>query len=63
VQLGFRRALAGLGRALHLARLLDLPDRHPDRMIAASVVLYIGLGIVIAITVWNHWSATTREVY
>jgi hypothetical protein len=24
-------------------------------MIAASVVLYIGLGIIIAITVWNQW--------
>ena len=35
------------GRALDLARLFDLPDRHPDRMIAASIVLYVGLGIVI----------------
>ena len=51
-----RRALARLGRALDLARLFDLPDRHPDRMIAASVVLYVGLGIIIAITVWNHWN-------
>jgi hypothetical protein len=50
-----RRVLARLGRALDLARLFDLPDRHPDRMIAASVVLYIGLGIIIAITVGNHW--------
>jgi hypothetical protein len=24
-------------------------------MIAASIVLYIGLGTIIAITVWNHW--------
>jgi hypothetical protein len=31
------------------------PHRHPHRMIAASVVLYVGLGIIIAITVWNHW--------
>ena len=52
-----RRVLARLGRVLDLARLFDLPDRHPDRMIAASVVLYIGLGIIIAITVWGHWKA------
>jgi hypothetical protein len=50
-----RRVLARFGLALDLVRLYDLPDRHPDRMIAASVVLYIGLGIIIAITVWNHW--------
>jgi hypothetical protein len=25
-------------------------------MIAASIVLYVGLGIIIAITVWNHWN-------
>jgi hypothetical protein len=49
-----RRVLARLGRALDLARLLDLPDRHPDRMIAASIVLYVGLGIIIAIRVWSH---------
>jgi len=36
-----------------LAHLFDLPHRHPDRMIAASVVLYIGSGIIIAITVWK----------
>ncbi len=52
-----RRVLARLGRALDLARLFNLPDNHPDRVIAASVVLYIGLGIVIAITVWSHWKA------
>ena len=46
--------LARLGRALDLARLFDLPDEHPDRMIAASIVLYVGLGII-AITMWNHW--------
>jgi hypothetical protein len=51
-----RRALARLGRALDLARLFDLPDGNPDRMIAASIVLYVGLGIVIAITVWKHWA-------
>ena len=50
-----RRALTRLGRALDLARLFDLPDVHPDRMIAASIVLYVGLGIIIAITMWNHW--------
>jgi len=27
-------------------------------MIAASIVLYVGLGIIIAITVWNHWKVT-----
>jgi len=26
-------------------------------MIAASIVLYVGLGIIIAITVWNHLKA------
>jgi hypothetical protein len=52
-----RRILARLRRALDLARLFDLPDRHPDRMVAASIVLYIGLGIIIAITVRSHWKA------
>jgi hypothetical protein len=52
-----RRALARLGRALDLARLFDLPDNHPDRMIAASIVLYVGLGIIIAITVRSHLEA------
>jgi len=33
-----RRVLARLDRALDLARLLELPDEHPDRMIAASVL-------------------------
>ena len=37
---------ARLRYALDLARLFDLPDRHPDRMIAMSIVLYIGLGII-----------------
>jgi len=36
--------------ALDLARLFDLPDGHPDRMIAAWIVLYLGLGIIIAAT-------------
>ena len=30
-------------------------------MIAASIVLYIGLGIIIAITVWNHWEVAHPE--
>ena len=52
-----RRALARLARILDLARLFDLPDGHPDRMLAAQIVPYVGLGIVIAVTVWNHWKA------
>ena len=35
--------------------LFDLPDRHPDRMIAAQIVLYVGLGTVIAAELWNDW--------
>ena len=50
-----RRVLARLSRTLDLARLFDLPDWHPDGMIAASIVLYVGLGIVSAATLWNHW--------
>ena len=46
-----------LGRALDLAQLFNLPAHHPDRMIAASVVLYVGLGIIIAITVRSHFNA------
>ena len=42
-----RHALARLGRVLDLARLFDLPDNHPDRMIAASIMLYIGFGVII----------------
>jgi len=53
-----RRVLARLGRALDLARLFDLPDRHPDRMIAASIVLYVGLAIILTTTVCHHWSAS-----
>ncbi len=52
-----RRALARLRRSLDLACLFDLPDDHPDRMLAASIVLYVGLGVIIAITVSNHWKA------
>ena len=33
-----RRALARLCHALHLARLFDLPDQHPDRMIALDYI-------------------------
>lgn len=32
----------------------DLPPGHPDRMIAAQVVLYVGLGIVIAIVLYRR---------
>ena len=32
-------------------RLLTLPDGHPDRMIAAQVVMYIGIGVLIAVVV------------
>ena len=52
-----RRVLARLRHVLDLGRLFDLPDGHPDRMLAASIVLYVGLGIIIAITMWNHWNA------
>jgi hypothetical protein len=52
-----RRILARLRRALDLARLLDLPDRHPDRMIAASIVLFVGLRIINTITSGNYWKA------
>jgi hypothetical protein len=52
-----RRLLAKLARALDLARLFDLPSWHPDRMIAAQLTLYIGLAIIIAITLWQHWRA------
>jgi hypothetical protein len=38
-----RRVLARIGHVLDLASLFDLPDHHPDRMIAASIVLYVAL--------------------
>jgi hypothetical protein len=41
----FHRALARIARALDLARILDLPPRHPERMIAAQVAVYIGSGL------------------
>jgi hypothetical protein len=52
-----RRVIGRLGRALDLTRLFDLPDWHPDRMIAGQIVLYVGLAILIAATLWNHWKA------
>jgi hypothetical protein len=52
-----RRLLARLARAFDLARLLELPPRPPDRMIAGQLTLYIGLAIIIAITLWQHWRA------
>jgi hypothetical protein len=30
-------------------------------MIADSIVLYVGLGIVIAARVWNHWKAAQPD--
>jgi hypothetical protein len=39
----------------------DREDRRDvdvvPRKLAASIVLYVGLGIIIAATVWNHWKA------
>jgi hypothetical protein len=32
---------------------IDAFPEHP--VIAASIVLYIGLRIIVAITVWNYW--------
>jgi hypothetical protein len=49
------RLLARLARALDLARLLDLPPGHPDRMIAGQLTLYIGLAIIIAIPLENNF--------
>jgi hypothetical protein len=50
----FRRVLGKIARALDLARILDLPPRHPERMIAAQLVLYLGLGIVIALALYRR---------
>jgi hypothetical protein len=50
----FRRVLAKVGRALDLVRILDLPPWHPDRMIAAQVAVYVGLGIVIAVGLYRR---------
>jgi hypothetical protein len=49
-----RRILAKVSRVLDLARLFNLPDNHLERRIAASIVLHVGLGITITITLWNH---------
>jgi hypothetical protein len=51
------RVLARLGRVFDLARLFHLPPGHPDRMIAAQIVLYVGLWVILAATLWNHWKA------
>jgi hypothetical protein len=53
-----RRVLVRFAFFLDLARLFELPDRHPDRMIAASIVLYVGLAIILPMAVWHHWSAS-----
>jgi hypothetical protein len=53
-----RKALVKLRGALDLARLFELPAWHPDRMIAAQVVLYVGLWIILAATLWSHLRAT-----
>jgi len=52
-----RRALAKLARVLDLAGLFHLPAGHPDRMIASQIILYVGLWIILAATLWNHWKA------
>src|ERR1700758_5266281 len=39
-----RRVFAKLGRVVDLARLFHLPPGHPDRMIAAQIVVYGDLG-------------------
>jgi len=39
-------------------RTRDLPDHQPDRTIAASIVLYVSLGIIFAATIWP-WKAFT----
>jgi hypothetical protein len=53
-----RRVLGRRSRAaLDLTRLFALPGNHPDRIVAASIVLYIRLGIIIAITVRSHLKA------
>lgn len=49
-----RRFRDRLARFPDIARLFDLPPRHPDRMIAAQLVLYIGLAIVIGVALWRR---------
>jgi hypothetical protein len=50
-----RKALGKLVRVLDLARLFHLPPGHPDRIITDQIVLYVGLWIILAATLWNHW--------
>jgi hypothetical protein len=45
---------AKIARAFDLVRILNAPPGHPDRMIAAQVVLYVGLGIVIAVVLYRR---------
>lgn len=49
-----RRLRERLARFLDIARLFDLPPWPPERMIAAQLVLYIGLAIVIGVSVWRR---------
>jgi hypothetical protein len=58
-----RRLPDRITRALDLARLFDLQGWHPDRMSAAQVVLYVGLGIVIATTPWRHSKAVHPLIF
>jgi hypothetical protein len=51
------KGLGRIGRVLDLTRLFEIPAWQPDRMIAAQLVLYIGLAIIIATTLWSHWRA------
>jgi hypothetical protein len=52
------KALVKLRRVHDLARLFELPAWHPDRMIAAQVVLYVPLWINLAATLRSHLRAT-----
>ena len=52
-----RKLLRKLGRIFDLVRLFDLPPWHLNRIIAAQVALYVGLGTIIVATLWNHWKA------
>ena len=36
-------------------------ETHPYRMTAAQIVLYVGLGIVIAAELWNEWRRSSRR--
>ena len=52
-----RRPRERIARFLGVARLFDLPPWHPERMIAAQLVLYIGLAIVIGVALWRRLAA------